>query len=164
MDTVENFESTLKEVVGAKRLSSSKMSKLTKNAMACMENDTQLVSILFRTHKSLSPSSKISSLYVFDALARAARNNVNKEKLTGDLTTQPGNCATFLLKMEGILESLFQDMLSSDHPDAKEKTKKIYDIWVKSNTFPSAVLGRLSKVLKGSGDKGAYHILMCSLS
>ncbi len=41
---------------------------------------------------------------------------------------------------------------------SQEKTKKILDIWVKSNTFPSAVLARLHKLVKGTAEKGAYHI------
>ncbi|CAK5267655.1 unnamed protein product [Mycena citricolor] len=70
------FETALKEVVNAKRLSASKMNNLTEIALKSMADDTQLVSILFRTHKSLQSAAKISSLYVFDALARAAHNGV----------------------------------------------------------------------------------------
>lgn len=77
------------------------------------------MSILYRTHKSLSPASKIHSLYTFDALARAARSYTTKHSQTGDLNTEPGNCATFLLKVEGVLDGLFRDMLRTDHPDAK---------------------------------------------
>ena len=77
------------------------------------------MSTLYRTHKSLSRSGKISSLYVFDALSRAARNQVNKQGLTGDLSSALGNCATFLLKVEGVLDGLFQDMVTLSHPDSK---------------------------------------------
>lgn len=52
----------------------------------------------------------MSSLYAFDALSRAARSQVNKHAMTGDINSEKGNCATFLLKVEGILEGLFQDM------------------------------------------------------
>jgi protein NRD1 len=83
------------------------------------QDDTQLVSILYRTHKQLSAASKINSLYAFDALARAARSQVNKHNMAGDLNTEPGNCATFLLKVEGVLDGLFQDMLKVNHPEAK---------------------------------------------
>ncbi|KZT07286.1 uncharacterized protein LAESUDRAFT_725195 [Laetiporus sulphureus 93-53] len=153
MSSVETFESTLKDVVQAKRLSASKMTTLTDIALKSMQHDMQLVSILFRTHKSLSPSAKISSLYVFDALSRAARNQANKQGLKGDLNAAEGNCATFLLKVEGILDSLYQDLVSSGSAELKEKAKKILDIWIKSNTFPSAVLGRLSQILKGAVEK-----------
>ncbi|PCH36341.1 hypothetical protein WOLCODRAFT_140351, partial [Wolfiporia cocos MD-104 SS10] len=153
MASIETFETTLKEVVKAKRLSASKMASLTDIALKCMKQDTQLVSILFRTHKSLSSSAKVSSLYVFDALSRAARNQVNKHHVTGDLTSSEGNCATFLMRVEGVLDSLFKDLTSSSSPELKEKCKKILDIWVKSSTFPSAVLERLSGYLKGAAVK-----------
>ncbi len=77
------------------------------------------MSTLYRTHKSLSPSGKISSLYVFDALSRAARHQVNRQGLTGDLNSERGNGATFLLKIEGVLDGLFQDMVSSGHSESK---------------------------------------------
>lgn len=83
------------------------------------QNDTQLVSILFRTHKSLSTAAKVPSLYTFDALSRAARNQVNKQGLTGDINSEQGNCATFLLKVEGVLDSLFQDLVSSGTAELK---------------------------------------------
>jgi len=156
MAALEDFEKILKEVVNAKRLSASKMNSITDIAMKNMGNDTQLVSILYRTHKSLPTVSKVSSLYIFDALSRAARHHVVKHGISGDAYTQPGNCATFLLKVGGVVEGLFQDMVTSGSPESKEKTKKILDIWVKGNTFPPAILSQLSNILK-STDKGAYH-------
>lgn len=78
-----------------------------------LQNDTQLVSILYRTHKTLSASCKIHSLYVFDSLSRAAKHQVDKQGLTGNLTSERGNCATFLLKVDGVLDGLFQDMAVS---------------------------------------------------
>ncbi|KAI8996427.1 hypothetical protein BD414DRAFT_520330 [Trametes punicea] len=148
MASIEAFESALKEVVGARKLSQSKMSTLTEVALKSMDNDTQMVSILYRTHKSLSPSAKVWSLYAFDALARAARNRVNKNHITGNLTSEKGNCATFLLRIEGILDGLFQDLILSGSDELKEKAKKILDIWTKSNTFSSAVLSPLYALLK----------------
>lgn len=55
-------------------------------------------------------------MYAFDALARAARSAVNKR---GDIKLAKGNAATFLLKIEGILDGLFQDMASLNNPEAK---------------------------------------------
>ncbi|KAJ6518900.1 hypothetical protein C8R45DRAFT_885111 [Mycena sanguinolenta] len=147
MAQLSEFEKALKEVVLAKRLSASKMNNLTEIALKSMQDDTQLVSILYRTHKSLQPAAKVSSLYVFDALARAARSQVVKQGLTGDINSRKGNAATFLLKVEGVLEGLFQDMISAATPEAKEKTKKVLDIWSKGSTFPSAILVRLKDVV-----------------
>ncbi|KXN87437.1 Rpb7-binding protein seb1 [Leucoagaricus sp. SymC.cos] len=143
----QDFETVLHEVVQAKRLSQSKMTKLTETAMRLMDQDTQLVSAMYRTHKLLPTSCKISSLYVFDALARAARQQVTKHNLSE--RQGAGNCATFLSKVAGVLEGLFQDMLAAGLPEAKDKTKKIYDIWVKGNTFPPDILSRLSDILSG---------------
>ncbi|KAG6381677.1 hypothetical protein JVT61DRAFT_278 [Boletus reticuloceps] len=147
MAALEDFENTLKEVVGAKRLSASKMNRLTEIAMKSLEDDTKLVAILYRTHNSLPSSAKVSSLYAFDALARAARSLVNKRGITGDVNLAKGNPATFLLKIEGVLDGLFRDMVSLNSSEAKEKTKKVHDIWVKSNAFPPAVLARLGDIL-----------------
>ncbi|KAH7890832.1 hypothetical protein F5I97DRAFT_1839159 [Phlebopus sp. FC_14] len=126
MTALEDFENTLKEVVNAKRLSASKMNRLTEIAVKSLEDDTQLVAILYRTHKSLPDSAKVHSF------------QVNKYGATGDQTSEKGNAATFLLKIEGVLDGF---------PEAKEKTKKVLDIWVKSNTFPSTVLARLRDML-----------------
>ncbi|KAK2463546.1 hypothetical protein APHAL10511_004297 [Amanita phalloides] len=146
MASLDVFESTLKEVVQARRLSARKMTELTEIALKLMEHDTQLVSVLYRTHKNLPPTSKVSSLYVFDALSRAARYQVTKQGLTGSLYSEKGNCATFLLKVEGVLEGLFQDMLTVGSDESKGKSQKILDIWVKGNTFPSTILSRLTKL------------------
>jgi hypothetical protein len=113
----QEFETTLKEIVNAKRLSASKVTSLSETAMKCMQNDTQLVSILYRTHKSLSTASKVNSLYVFDAIARAARSQATKKNLSSKSET--GNAATFLSKLESILDSLFEDMASISSSSAK---------------------------------------------
>lgn len=84
-----------------------------------LQNDTELVSTLYRTHKTLGPSSKVHSLYVFDALARAARSKVSKSGLIGDINAEKGNCATFLLKIDGVLDALIQDMMSIGTPESK---------------------------------------------
>ncbi|KAG1808718.1 uncharacterized protein BJ212DRAFT_1382796 [Suillus subaureus] len=147
MSQLEDFENTLKDVVNAKRLSASKMTKLTDITLKSVEHDTKLVAILYRTHKSLSSTAKVSSLYAFDALARAARNYATKRGITGDINSSTGNAATFLLKVEGVLDGLFQDMIALDNAEAKEKTKKVLDIWTKSNTFPSPVLTRLREMM-----------------
>jgi protein NRD1 len=86
---------------------------------AAVQNDTQLVSILYRTHKSLPAGAKVSSLYAFDALSRAARSQAIKHGLTGDINSEKGNSATFLLKVEGVLDGLFQDMIVSGNPESK---------------------------------------------
>lgn len=119
MSALDEFENILKDVVSAKRLSASKMNKLTEIALKTLNDDAKLVAILYRTHKSLPDSAKVSSLYAFDALARAARSSVTKHGLTADVNPGKGNAATFLLKMEGVLEGLFRDMIAINNAEAK---------------------------------------------
>lgn len=57
---------------------------------------------------------KINSLYVFDNIARAARsaakkNNQSIKELAPD---KPGNAGSLLFKMQGILDSIIQDMVT----------------------------------------------------
>ena len=75
--------------------------------------------MLFKTHKGLPASQKVSSLYVFDALVRAAHSYVVKHSVVADSTPGKGNAATFLAKIEGIVEGLFEDMISSGAPEAQ---------------------------------------------
>ncbi|KAI0642246.1 hypothetical protein C8Q79DRAFT_241306 [Trametes meyenii] len=148
MATIEEFELALKDVVNSKRISQSKMNVLTEVALKCMDNDTQVVSVLYRTHKGLPVNSKGASLYAFDALVRAARNRANKSNLSGDLNSKKGNCATFLLRIETILDGVFRELLTTGSDELKEKAKKILDIWTKQNAFSSDVLSPLYSLLR----------------
>lgn len=76
------------------------------------------MSILYRTHKTLTPARKVHSLYVFDSLSRAARHQVDKQGLSAKLNSEHGNSATFLLKVEGVLDGLIQDMAATG-PETK---------------------------------------------
>lgn len=67
----------------------------------------------------MHPKCKISSLYAFDALCRAARHQVMKQGLTVETKSETGNAFTFLTKVEGILDGLIEDMATCDVPEAK---------------------------------------------
>lgn len=95
-----------------------------------------MVSMLYRTHKSLQPQFKVPSLYAFDALARAARGHATKHGFTGD--AQSGNSATFLLKLEAVLEGLFQDIMGSGVLEGKVSETCTIDLLI--------TLGRISCV------------------
>ncbi|KAL5633604.1 hypothetical protein ACGC1H_003925 [Rhizoctonia solani] len=160
------FETQLKVVVTSKRLSSSKMVALTELAMENMHLDTQMISLMYRTHKGLPTPNKISSLYVFDSIARAAYRTKTKKGLVADLNGSTGNAASFLVRLEGMLDGLVEDMLAHGPPEAKEKTRKVLDIWTREGTFSAGVLKRLSDRVSGSHanqhplvtHQGAYHV------
>lgn len=47
-----------------------------------------------------------------------------KHGITGDASTQPGNCATFLLKVGCVVEGLFQDMVTTGSSESKVSHSK----------------------------------------
>ena len=84
-----------------------------------VQHDTQLVSLLYRTHRSCKAQYKINSLYVIDSLARAAQRYAEKHNQKADADSSRSNCATFLVKLQAVLDGVFQEMLSSDVPEGK---------------------------------------------
>ena len=97
--------------------------------------------MLYRTHMSLEPQYKVPSLYAFDALARAARVHALKYRCTGE--AKSGNSATFLLKLEAVLEGLFQDMMGSVVPDgkvSKRHIKKLISCYTREKSFLLVIL------------------------
>ncbi|KAG8831410.1 hypothetical protein FRC18_006580 [Serendipita sp. 400] len=147
------MEGLLQEIVGGKRLSASKLTKFQEMVMKSLKLDTKIVTMLYRTHKSLPKNQKVSSLYVFDALARAAKHQASKHSLAIKEipSDKPGNAGTFLFKLEGILDGLIEDMIKVGTPEAMEKTRKVLDIWKKANTFPADVLSRLLQSVDQGG-------------
>ncbi|KAL1701896.1 hypothetical protein EV121DRAFT_293799 [Schizophyllum commune] len=124
MTDIASFESALKAIVQAKHLSASKMQKLTADAMQLLEHDAQLVSILARTHKSLSGSHKVFSLYVIDSVARAARSKAKKESSAGS-SSSGGNASSFLTKLQTVLNEVFREMVSGGVPEGKSSDPRI---------------------------------------
>jgi protein NRD1 len=139
----------LKAVVTAKRLSSSKMTALTELAVEKMhvsplftlvcsadlfQADTQMISLLYRTHKALPPSNKVSSLYVFDSIARAAHRTKTKKGLVADLNNSIGNAASFIVRLEGMLDGLVEDMLTNGPPEAKVRSIHHYGLALPNRT------------------------------
>ena len=73
---------------------------------------------MYRTHKALPSSNKVSSLYVFDAVARAMKQASKSKSIKTE--AGQGTPTTFLLKLEGVLDGLFNDLSAvSDIPELK---------------------------------------------
>ncbi|KAG8701791.1 hypothetical protein FRC08_003892, partial [Ceratobasidium sp. 394] len=107
-----------------------------------------MISLMYRLHKSLPAPNKVSSLYVFDSVARAAHRHKSKKALVADLNSAVGNAASFLVRLEGMLDGLVEDMVVHGPPESKEKTRKVLDIWTREGTFSADVLTRLSERVK----------------
>lgn len=100
--------------LAAPRLSGSKIGTLTtlSQQLTAQNLDTDLVTSFYRANNALPPAGqgRISSLYVFDAIARAARAGANKEKERGK--AREGRGMTGLVtKMEGVAESWVGGMM-----------------------------------------------------
>lgn len=114
--------------------------------------DAQLVSALYRTHKYLPASNKISSLYVFDALARAAKHQAVKHGMP--VNVNKGNSATFMLKLEGILEDLFVDLCGATTEVPELKARTPFSWLINASTY---------LYLVSIGSHGGALLRMCSV-
>ncbi|ORY30535.1 hypothetical protein BCR39DRAFT_528594 [Naematelia encephala] len=99
MADLKTFLSLLETTIRAPRLSGSKVQQLTSSLPALFSSDSQIVSAHLRLNKSLAPAvpQRISSLYVFDALARGCKGQPKGSGMLG--------------KMEGVVESFVGGML-----------------------------------------------------
>ncbi|KAK4684594.1 hypothetical protein P7C73_g5584, partial [Tremellales sp. Uapishka_1] len=164
MADLKSFDALLEATIKAPRLSGTKVKELSDQSMRLVANDHHIVTTFFRLNASLPPAtqSRISSLYVFDAISRAARSAVHKG--VGKEVRHErgkGSQAGLLLKMEGVVESwiggLVDDGKGGLWVEGRDKTKKVIEIWTKGGTFPPACLARLSAKLKGEDVNGGAN-------
>ena len=110
----QRFDALLDTTVRASRLSGSKVQELIKLSVQLVEDDSHIVTTFFKLNRSLDSASpqRISSLYVFDAIAREARKLVDKgvgREVRG--SGGKGTQASLLLKMEGVVDSWVEGLL-----------------------------------------------------
>ncbi|WWC70919.1 uncharacterized protein I206_104871 [Kwoniella pini CBS 10737] len=160
MADLKEFDKLLAATINAPRLSGSKVQKLASLSSELVKEDHHIVTTFFKLNASLAPASqsRISSLYVFDAIAREAKTQINKG--VGTQVTKErgkGTQAGLLLKLEGVVDSWIEGLLDdgkgSVWTDGKEKSKKIVDIWSKASTFPQNCLERLLKKIQNAGSQ-----------
>lgn len=113
-DSPAEFHSLLQDTLAAPRLSASKVTHLSRLALHNVAHDHSIVTTLYKLNAALPPASqsRISSLYVFDAIARAAKSAVNKG-VGKELTNErgKGTQASLLLKLEGVVASWVDGMI-----------------------------------------------------
>ncbi|WWC62744.1 uncharacterized protein I303_105341 [Kwoniella dejecticola CBS 10117] len=158
MADLKEFDKLLSATITAPRLSGSKVQKLATLSSELVHEDHHIVTTFFKLNASLAPASqsRISSLYVFDAIAREAKTQINKGVGTQIKKERgKGTQAGLLLKLEGVVDSWIEGLLDDGKGgvwiDGKEKTKKIVDIWSKASTFPQHCLERLSTKIQNAG-------------
>lgn len=113
-DPPAEFRPLLQDTLAAPRLSASKVTHLSRLALHNVAHDHSIVTTLYKLNAALPPASqsRISSLYVFDAIARAAKSAVNKG-VGKELTNErgKGTQASLLLKLEGVVASWVDGMI-----------------------------------------------------
>ncbi|GAA5994250.1 hypothetical protein JCM5350_001822 [Sporobolomyces pararoseus] len=163
MTSLEALDTQVKTVISKNKLSSSAVDSIVKAALENVSSDTSLITLLYRHHKKAAPTHKLTSLYLIDAIARAARSKYKKEgkaKQQEEPTTTPkdqppesessagtGTCGSFLKKLEGLLSKIVLDVWENAPVEHREKVRKVMDIWTKAGTFSSSALARLGNKL-----------------
>ncbi|GMK53764.1 hypothetical protein CspeluHIS016_0103500 [Cutaneotrichosporon spelunceum] len=156
---VKAFDSLLGRTVVNSRLSGSKVKELQELAIKAVAHDHELVTSLLKLNTSLPPAStaRISSLYVFDAIARAA-----KAKAAGtQVSTERGRGtpAGLLAKMEAVVGEWIQGMVDDGKggvwSDGRDKTRKVVEIWRKGSTFPDSCVNQLAARIAAASTPGS---------
>ncbi|GAA6017093.1 hypothetical protein JCM11491_003254 [Sporobolomyces phaffii] len=160
MASLEALDSEIKSVIGRNKLSSSAVESIVALALDNVASDTALITLLYRHHKKSSPAHKLTSLYLIDAIARAAKSKSKRDGKAASTTPRDnpatsGTCASFLKKLEGLLSKLVLDVWENAPSEHREKVRKVLDIWTKAGTFSSSTLARLGNKLLATAPAAA---------
>ncbi|KAL9938390.1 hypothetical protein V8E36_003013 [Tilletia maclaganii] len=165
---VEAVTAALHEAIKSNKLSSSRVERIKNLSLATL-HDPAFPSALLREHLKASASHKLTSFYIFDAVARQARDIVRKNGAGFDVSgaqppasngadggAQPeagtpealvAAAKSFLSFLDGVAEEVTETTFRDVFPDHKEKVRKVIDIWGKASTFSPDLLGDISKKL-----------------
>ncbi|GAA5838102.1 hypothetical protein JCM9279_004126 [Rhodotorula babjevae] len=78
MASLDDFDRQVKAVTSKGKLSSSVLQSIVDAALDNIQNDSRLISVLYRYHKKASAANKLTSLYLIDGIAREARSRQKK--------------------------------------------------------------------------------------
>ncbi|KAN0137190.1 hypothetical protein V8E53_005187 [Lactarius tabidus] len=106
MSSLEEFANALKDVVSSKRVGFQDEQKRCADGVHAVPARTKLYNLSLKC-----PVCTHSTCWHVQLAADPATPPSTKHGFAGD--SQPGNSATFLLKLEAILEGLFRDMMGS---------------------------------------------------
>ncbi|CAK9780502.1 unnamed protein product [Cutaneotrichosporon oleaginosum] len=160
-DLLKAFDALLEKTVTSSRLSGSKVKDLQELALKAVAHDHHLVTSLLKLNTSLPPAStaRISSLYVFDAIARAAKAASKGTHTSVSTERGRGNPASLLAKMEGVVDEWIQGMVDDGKggvwSDGRDKTRKVVEIWRKGSTFPDSCVSQLAARIAAASTPGS---------
>ncbi|CAD6897649.1 unnamed protein product [Tilletia caries] len=160
---VEAVTTALNEAIKSNKLSSSRVDRIKTLSLATL-HDPSFASTILRVHLKAPSSHKLTSFYIFDAVARQARDVVRKNGAGFDVSgaqppeddgtgeasderPQPGTPAAlvsgakaFLSFLDGVAEEVTESTFRAVQPEHREKVRKVIDIWMKANTFGQDLL------------------------
>lgn len=102
---------------------------------------------MLKAHMRASASTKLVSLYLFDAIARhaqeLARRGGTAMASKDDPAALAANAAALLRALHEPAVQVGIDSLRHVPPEQREKVRKVVDIWSRAATFPAPVLQRI---------------------
>ncbi|KAN0063710.1 hypothetical protein ACQY0O_003760 [Thecaphora frezii] len=179
MAELEDFLKTLQETVAVNKLSTSRVDRIKTGAATCFHDPSAATSIL-KLHLRSSSSTKVSSLYLFDAIARHAKDVVKKQGAgqdAGDARAPPGSDAIdgttealvagaehFLSWASRVASEIALDTMRSVGREQQEKVRKVIDIWARAATFDSDMLRELQRSVERLGNASSSASASASIS
>ncbi|PWN19954.1 hypothetical protein BCV69DRAFT_294242 [Microstroma glucosiphilum] len=162
MSALEGFKKVVKDSIASNKLSSSRVEAVKVAAAKCFDRAQPAKSEFLRLHLSAPAGSKVVSLYLFDAIARHAREVVKKngaglDPLKALPSTQGASdpngtfvraAKDFLGEMATIVEEVAVSTAGSVKVEQREKVDKVIDIWRKAGTFEADLLDRAALAAK----------------
>lgn len=151
------FSALLYETISLNKLSGSRVSRVTDSATRALSVSNQLPlitqdadsvsKVMLKAHMRASPSTKLVSLYLFDAIARhaqeiARRNGVGFD-VGGPPATLAAHAAALLTLLHEPAAEVGIDSMRNAPPEQREKVRKVIDIWDRAGTFPPHILERI---------------------
>lgn len=142
MSTAE-FESILKELqtLKAPGVSGSRIKKLTDLAVKNVQDESQLITILYSNCKATPSSHKLGTLYVVDSIVRIYMDEAKKQNQEISSSAPDGTFAAGVYKISELVESLVDDALDLLISKSQiTKISKLVDIWERAETFSPQIL------------------------
>lgn len=143
MSASEQFDSILKELptLKAPGVSGSRIKKLTDIAVKNVNDESQLITLLYSNCKATPSSHKLGSLYVVDSIVRVYMDEAKKQNQEINSSSPDGTFAAGVYKISELIESLVDDALELLISKSQNtKISKLVDIWERAETFKPQIL------------------------
>ncbi|PWN91201.1 hypothetical protein FA10DRAFT_278075 [Acaromyces ingoldii] len=176
MPELEDFGRLLEDTIAANKLSSSKVTKVRDEAVSCMHESKGLAQAILDANLRASHKTKLSALYLLDAVARHAQDIARKgakgasaegidvsnvkpprgSQATAGTWEAARDAAKMFLKALGdVVERIAVDAVQSVPSEQREKALKVVDIWIKADTFDVHMLRDIKATVKRRQEAGS---------